>query len=78
MKVTYNVIQKVEVELDETKITKEFMEAFSSYMWHVEDIEEIGSHIAYNKALYDGFAVEGVPDDFYKVKIVEQDVEVDY
>lgn len=77
MKITYNVIQKVEVELDETKITKEFMEEFSSYMWHVEDIKEIGSHIAFNKAIFDGWAVEGVPDDFYKAKIVEQGVEID-
>lgn len=74
-KFTFNVIQTVEVELDESKVTEEFMENFSSYMWHVDELSEIAQHVAWNKALYDGYACEGVPEDFYKAVIVEQDVE---
>lgn len=75
-KFTFNVIQTVEVELDESKITQEFMEEFSEYMWQVDDIEEIASHVARNKALFDGYACEGVPEEFYKAEIVDEDVEV--
>ncbi|MGL5012960.1 MAG: hypothetical protein ACRC6V_01550 [Bacteroidales bacterium] len=75
-KFTFNVIQTVEVDLDDTKITEEFMEHFSSYMWQVDDLEEIARHVAWNKALFDGYACEGVPAEFYTAKVVEQDVEV--
>lgn len=75
-KFTFNVIQTVEVELDETKVTEEFMQHFSSYMWQVDELEEIAQHVAWNKALFDGYACEGVPAEFYTAEVVEQDVEL--
>jgi len=44
--ITVEVTNTVEVTLDETKFTPEFMKAFSSYMWPAEDIEEHATHLA--------------------------------
>ncbi|MCK9615913.1 MAG: hypothetical protein M0R48_10585 [Candidatus Omnitrophica bacterium] len=44
--ITVEVTNTVEVTLDETKFTPEFMKAFSSYMWPVDDIEEHAIHLA--------------------------------
>lgn len=75
MKFTFNVIQTVEVELDETKFDKEYLEAFSEVMWGVDEISEVAEHIARNKALFGEYDVEFVPNDWYSAKIVDEDIE---
>lgn len=46
MKKTIDVIFAVEVEVDETKFTPEFMEAFSRYFCEFDTIDEHIEHIA--------------------------------
>lgn len=71
MKFTINVIQEVEVEIDETKVDSEFLEDFSGYMWHVDDISEIATHVARHTAMYPDYSCEGVPSEFYTAKVVD-------
>lgn len=71
-KFTFNVTQTVEVEIDETKIDEEYLSAFSEVMWFVDDISEIASHVARNKALYGEYSVEFVPDDWYTAKVIDE------
>lgn len=75
MKFTYNVIQTVEVDIDEVEITEEYLSEFSNYMWFVDEIEDIAKHIARNKALFDGYPVEFVPDEWFTAKVIDEDVE---
>lgn len=44
--ITVEVTNTVEVTLDETKFTPEFMKAFSSYMWEADTIEDHAKHLA--------------------------------
>lgn len=71
-KFTYNVTQTVEVEIDESKFDQEYLDAFSEVMWQVDDISEVVEHIARNKALFDGYDCEFVPNDWYKAKVVDE------
>lgn len=57
-----NVTQTVEVTLDESKFSKEFLEEFKEYFYDFDDMEEHAKHLAQLKARelidYDGF-IEG-------------------
>jgi hypothetical protein len=75
MKKIYNVVQKVEVELDLDKVNQEFLDDFSRYMWQVDSADEIAEYVARSVALYPEYSVEGVPGDFYKAKITDEYVE---
>ncbi len=76
-KYTFNVTQTVEVEIDESKFTEEYLESFSEVMWQVDDVSEVVEHIARNKALYGEYDVEFVPNDWYTAKVVDEYVEED-
>lgn len=75
MKFTFNVIQTVEVELDETKFDEEYFKEFSEFMWQVDDLKDIAEYVARQKALYDGYAIEFVPDEYYTAKVIDEDTE---
>ena len=74
-KFTFNVTQTVEVELDETLFTEEYLEAFSEVMWQVNDIKDVAEYIARQKALFDGYEVEFVPVGGYTAEVVGEEVE---
>lgn len=78
MKFTINVVQTVEVELDESKFTDEYMKTFSEYMWQVDGLKDIAEYVARHKALYDGYQCEFVSDDMYKAEIIDDYTEEDY
>lgn len=59
-KVNITVEKEVEIEVNTDIIDEKFMEHFSSYMWHVDDVEEIAHHVAYSVATRDGYFIEGV------------------
>lgn len=72
MKKTYriNVVQTVEVELDLETCNEDYLKAFSEVMWHVDGPEDIAGYIARQKAMFDGYSIEFVPDD-YKATVVD-------
>ena len=55
-----------EIEVDETKFTPEFFAEFSSYMFHMDTVEEAIEHLAdlYARGVIDNFSetVEGYGD----------------
>lgn len=59
MKFNINVVQEVEVTLDESKFTPEFMDEFRASFFDFDTIEDHAKHIA---QLYARGVVEG--DDF--------------
>jgi len=71
---TFDVVQTVEVELDEEDVTQEYLDEFSNYMWQVDSIKDIAEHIARQKALFDGYTPEFVPEN-YKATIIGESVE---
>ena len=75
MKFLLNVVQTVEVELDESKFTEEYMAAFSEVMFQVDELSELAEYIARHKALFDGYTCEFVPDSMYEAKVVDEYVE---
>ena len=75
MQKIYNVIQTVEVELDMEKVTPEYLEEFSSFMWRADDASEIAEYVARQTVMYPEYTVKGVPGDFYKAKITDEYVE---
>jgi hypothetical protein len=72
MKKTYriNVVQTVEVELDLETCNEDYLKAFSEVMWEVDGPEDIAGYIARQKAMFDGYNIEFVPDD-YKATVVD-------
>ena len=77
MKFRMNVVQTVEVDLDESKFTEGFMEAFSSVMFQADELVEYAEYIARHKALFDGYACEFISEDMYKAEVVDEYVEED-
>jgi hypothetical protein len=75
MKFEFNVIQTVEVELDESLYTEEFLQAFSEVMWEVDDVKEVAEYIARNTALFGEFPIEFVPKGGHTAKVVDEYVE---
>lgn len=75
MKFLLNVVQTVEVELDESKFTDEYMKAFSEVMFQVDELSELAEYIARHKAMFDGYTCEFVSDDMYEAKVVDDYVE---
>lgn len=71
---TYNVVQTVEVTLDENDVNEEYLEAFSESMWSVDSIEDIAEYIARQTAMFPGYSIEFVPDNF-EAKVVNDYVE---
>lgn len=67
-----NVVQEVEVEIDDAVFNDKFFQEFASYMFEV-DMCEMAEYIARQKALYDGYQIEGVPPEGegYKARIVD-------
>lgn len=59
-KVNVTVEKEIEIEVNTDIINEEFMENFSSYMWSVDDIEEIVEHVSHQTATRDGYFIEGV------------------
>lgn len=75
MKFKFNVVQEVEVELDEAVFDEQYFKDFSEFMWDVEELKDIAEYVARHKALYDGYAIEFVPEGCYTAKIVDDYVE---
>lgn len=59
-KATITIEKEVEIEINTDIINEEFMKHFSSYMWHVDELEEIAHHVAWNVATRDGYFIEGI------------------
>ena len=80
MKKTVQVIQYVDVEYDETKFTKEFMEAFEQTMFDYTTIEEHIKHLATLEAKGEaGGFVEGYGElkDDMGISLIVVDAEAD-
>ncbi len=77
MKFRMNVTQTIEVDLDESKFTEEFMQAFSETMFYADELIEYAEYIARHKALFDGYQCEFIGDDMYTAKVVDEYVEED-
>lgn len=57
-RVTYTTTKEIDVTIDLDTYNEDFMKEFGTYMWDVDEIEEIVNHIARSKAL--DFDPEGV------------------
>ncbi|GAB6043322.1 hypothetical protein [Endothiovibrio diazotrophicus] len=81
---TVEVTQVIEVTVDETKFTPEFLAEFSSYMFPFEDVDEHIKHLAQMHARgladYPSTFIEGygeAKDMGIKFKVVEQREEIE-
>lgn len=75
------VTQVVHLTIDETKFTKEFIEEFSSYMFHTDCIEDHIKHLSQLAARemldYDFIEGYGDPQDFgIKYTIIDSNEEI--
>lgn len=71
---TYNVVQTVEVTLDDDGVNDEYLKGFNESMWSVDSIEDIAEYIARQTAMFPGYSIEFVPDNF-EAKVVNDYVE---
>lgn len=59
-KVTMNVEKEITISIDTSKINDKFFEEFSSYMFHIDSLEEVCEHIGHNIMFNGDDFVEGV------------------
>lgn len=73
--VLVTITKEVEVDIPDEMLTKEYLEDFSSYMFHVDSIEELFEHAGQYVARFNDSNVEGVG----RVGVVElfEDVETE-
>lgn len=74
---------EVDVEIDETKISKEWLDEFSAYMWPVKSVDDIIKYVARYVTVNDqigedGF-VEGIGESSeigLKTTLIDEDEEI--
>ena len=59
-KVVMEVQKEMTIEIDDSVVTPEWMEDFSSFMFRVEDNKDLCEHIGHNQMFLDHMFVEGV------------------
>lgn len=58
--VTVSIEKEIEIEVNTDIINEKFFEAFSSYMFGVDSVEEVLEHVASQAAHYEGSFIEGI------------------
>ena len=68
--------KEIEVDIPDEMLTKEYLEDFSSYMFHVESPEDIFQYAASHAARFHSASVEGLGRVEYSVLFEDIETEI--